>query len=79
VDWPDLSRNACAGEYVVAPDALEQILTRDDLPRLLREHLEDHGFLLGELLRLAVPGARAESAEVDFVAAKTQHGGSTRG
>src|SRR4029077_5553589 len=50
------------GEHVVAPDALEQILARDDLAGVLGEHLEDHRLLLGKLLRLAVPGAGAECA-----------------
>src|SRR5256885_14223788 len=63
------------GEHVVAPDALEQIFARDDLAGVLGEHLEDHRLLLGELLRLAVPGAGAERAEVDFVVAEAQHRG----
>ena len=64
---------AGGGKHVVAPDPLEQVLARDDLAGVLGEHLEDHRFLLGELLRLAVPGARAEGAEVHFVAAEAQH------
>src|SRR5205814_471958 len=45
------------------------------LAALLGEHPEDHRLLLGELLRLAVPGAGAERAEVDFVVAEAQHRG----
>src|SRR6202023_1751402 len=76
----EVVHGAGRGEHVIAPDALEQILARDDLTGVLGEHLEDHRLLLGEFLRLAVPGAGAESAEVDFVAAEAQYrGGRGRG
>src|SRR6516162_11521162 len=63
------------GKHVVAPDALQQVLARDDLTGMLGEHLEDHRFLLGELLSLTVPGTGAKGAEIHLVAAETQHRG----
>ena len=63
------------GKHVVAPHPLEQVLARDDLAGVLGQHLEDHRLLLGELLRLAVPGTGAEGAEIDLVAAEAQHRG----
>src|SRR6516225_5726276 len=69
----EVIHRAGRGKYVVSPDTLEQILARDDLTRVLGQHLEDHRFLLGELLRLAVPGAGAERPEVDLVATEAQH------
>src|SRR5262249_52481749 len=55
------------GKHIVTPDPLEQILARDDLARMLREHLQDHGFLFRQLLSDPVPRASAKGSEVDFV------------
>src|SRR5438045_7070366 len=58
------------GKDVIAPHPLEQVLARNDLAGVLGEHLEDHRLLLGELLRVAVPGAGVEGAEIHLVAPK---------
>src|SRR5262249_46933740 len=66
------------GKHVVAPDALEQVLARDDLTGVLGQYFEDHGLLLRELLRFAIPGTGAKGTKIHFVAAKAQHRGSGR-
>src|ERR1700761_4305682 len=74
----EIVHGAGGGKHVVAPHLFQQILTRDDLTRVLCQYLEDHGFFFSELLRDTVPGAGAECAEINLVPSEMQHGAGRR-
>src|SRR5690606_6525268 len=63
---------AAAGEGVVAPDAVHDLVAAHDLAGPLGEHAQDAELALGELYLAAVRQARRPGPEVDDVAAERE-------
>src|SRR3970040_2197438 len=59
-------------EHLVSPDAVEDVLARDDAALPLGEHLENHSLLVREAVLGAIPRTRMISLEIDVVALQAQ-------
>ena len=60
------------GYTSVTPHLVEDILSRHDGAVVLREHLHDHGFLVGQRVFDAVPSHGVIREEINFIAAEAQ-------